>query len=705
MSNAYYKIYREQTLDLVDSMIIHLEWVGHAMNRELTELGLRIPDSKSEWRYYMHLAGDYHHLDQPIKFISLDTGEEVVLSKELLKTHKKTRSVFINDPSYLDVLYNKYPKQTNLIRGILFPIDYSVTTTAKNGKVLFYKKSLVEKQEQDLISELEQWIADFHYQRFMMAYAVSDSHYITAFLATMTAHMVKKIITIRKQKIKTAQAHSFHVRQYLASHQRLDEFVSYLTLEQQLFLYLNILYIERHTGFNETFNTLIDKIMTLRSLPVYDYTMRQEDMDVAAGNYLPNVVFEKSRLNLDTGITSRDLQLWDVNTVIGKELTLAKDNPRFSDDYIADTNESGGCSAVSKLPTKLLEVSAIDPEDIEAIKFTDVLVNEWAHMASIGLYQNRIEAVNPINGEIMRMDTATAFLVMTYGVFYGWDGVKLEPLTMVPAMGVMEKRWISYDEFNNALPISDRGRWDKEIDYFIDSQFEIYNDIATTEEFLETCKRITVLKRRRNNFVYTAQRFGEKAGRTMLYNTAYKDYRCKLAPDHMKTYADLFDSLNLDYEEVSSEEWKELALGIFTSATGYSSDSEIGLKDIQAAMVRLFKRLSSYSIQFVEEIVSTDVTVVPTHTIIPDKTLQSSEDIVTVERRPSTALKLNRFSSMSSDVNRKGIKVLDVELTEDMDVDANFNIVVLDIDIHTRAGTEVIRPNISVGNVTMRSLG
>lgn len=704
MSNAYYKIYREQTLDLVSSMIIHLEWVGHAMNRKLIQLGMTIPDDKRQWRYYMHLAGDYHHLDQPIEFISLDTGEKAILSKELLKTHKKTRSVFINDSSYLDALYDKYPEQTNLINGILRPYDYDVTLNAKNGQVLFYNKSLIEAQEQDLINELEEWIRAQHYQRFMQSFATTQTHYITSFISTLYAHMPKRIMTIRKQKVKSAQTHSFHIRQYLASHQRLDEFVPYLTLEQLLFLYLNILYIERHTGFEQTFRKLIDKILTLRNLPLYDYTLRQEDMDVRNKDYVPNPTFARGRLNMNSGLSSRDLELWDVDSIIRKELTLAHDNQRFVDDYTVETNEKGGYSGTSIVPTKVLEVSAIDPEDVEAIKFTDVLVNEWAHMAALGMYQNRIEVVNPLNGEMIRMDAKTSYLVMIYGIFYGWNGVKLQDITMMPAMGVMEKRWITQDDYYALLPDSDRGMWDTEIDFFIENHFEIYNDILTTEEFLETCKKISMYKRRRNNYVYITHRFGERIGRKLMYNLAYQDHRCVMADANLKTFADLFDSLNVAHEEISAEAWKELTLSIFTAATGYSSDTEIGLKDIQAAMVRLFKRLSSYSIQFVEEIVSSDVTVADCHTVIPNKTLQYSEGEVSAMRRPVTALRLNRKSFMESSVNRRPATVLDYTLHEDRTFSTNFNAKARACDLKVHATVEAIRPNISVGKVTMRSL-
>ena len=118
MANTYYSIYHSNTLRLVKSLIIKLDFVGVAMNRQLTDYNITIPKDRSDWIYYKHLYGEYHQLNIPMTITSLDTSETIIFDKETLNVQKKTRGVYLANTSYVDALKERYPAQ-NVLRAIV----------------------------------------------------------------------------------------------------------------------------------------------------------------------------------------------------------------------------------------------------------------------------------------------------------------------------------------------------------------------------------------------------------------------------------------------------------------------------------------------------------------------------------------------------------------------------------------------------------
>lgn len=599
MNNSF-KIYLDDTIALARSLIIKLDSVADAMNTKANEYGLEVEDDKSTWRYYMHLAGDYHQLDESMSIVSLDTSDVIPFNKETLKLHKKTFAVYKNNIEYIEQLISRYPEQSLLIRSVIDPIDYTVSIPAKGGSILNYDTNMVELQEISLIGELEKEIQKFLYQYDMKSFAETDDLFVSAMTGILATNIVTKIQDIRAKNIKTSQTHSFHMIAYLASNYGIDSFVPFLTLPQILYLYHNIKFIERRSGHKEVFNVLINRLMTWRNLPVYSYDLIQKDMDIEEGNLYPSAIFSKNPVNFNV-LSGRDIDEWSIDTVMQKQAGLATNNHDTMDDYLIETDDLVSTARVSKLPTKLLEVFAVDIEAISPIKLVDVLINEWIHMSATGRYVNVADLINPINGENMRLDTRELFLVFAYGTLRGKFDITPDVIPPFMAYSIQDKTYPDDNELLAAVHNEPLFHWDKEINFFNKTHTDVDDLIVTSYDFFSIVRKLTQHQRARLNYVYNASRYTESQGRRAMYDIIYKDQLCTLNIPTISTFDDFFLALGLDANLMSNEDWLDLSQEALDAATGYTDNNDISIQQIQAAIVKLFKRLSSYTIQFIEE--------------------------------------------------------------------------------------------------------
>lgn len=674
-NNTYYNIYLNNNIELARSMIIKLNIVATAMNKELREYGVEVSEDKSTWRYYKHLAGNYHPFDAKMRIKSLDTGEIIIYNKDNLTHHKKTRSLYKSDQSYTDDLCSLYPSQANLIKGILYPIDIATALNSKDGTILYYDENFVEGHEYNLTYDIESWIRSYLYRASMQSYDESDDLFAASVCGLLYCNLTQAIMDIRSKYVKTAQAHTFHISSYLASYNRLDEFMPYLTYEQKLFLYMNIDYIVRHTGMSETFDILLDKLLTLRNLPVFDYTIRQSKLPIAENNLYPTPVFIKNKLNLDLGLTSRSLDVFDIKTIVHKEAYQATDNLAMLDKYVSEAETSSKRSSISKLPTKILEVSAIDPEDISPSKLIDIIINEWAYHSSNKTYNNTVEIINPLNGDPLKLSVSNAFTLYLYAYAMGFLGMKLDSIPPYLAHDIAKHKWIPESEYLMLAEHSDYGAWDRDINFFIHSNLELSEPIVLTSDFLDRCILINQYRNTRYQWVENKSRFEDRVTNEIFYNYSYKDVWCDINLDVHADYADFFRSIAINHELIDYEMWKDIAMDCLDKATNFTSSNVITLRDIQASMVKLFKRLSSYTIQFLEEIASNDVAVAKSTIIIPGITTIENSSEVSIQNLKIKPLRAGTNITFAVSHINSPVDSLYVDYDNDIHVDADIGII------------------------------
>lgn len=636
--NAYFKIYVESNINLVSSLIYQFKAVADSMNKELVLHGLRVPLDKTQWRYYMHLAGDYHQLDVPMTIVSLDNGERITFSKESLKLHKKTQNVYSNTTRYIDDLIARYPRQSMLIKGIMHPVPYDISLNAEDGTIFYYASKHVESQEHSHITKMEKAIRQY-IRRFMMtSYSETDNLFLAGLIGMLTLYLIKESMDIRSEARRTPEVHSYHIGRYLASHNRLDEFMPYLSQEQRFWLYMNIANVERHTGMQKTFDKLVENLMTVRRLPMYDYTLRQKSIDLESELLAPEPVFVRTALNLNTDVLSRTVDEWDIPTIVRKEVPDAIDNDEYYSHYVDETTRLAQDASISNLPTKIVEASAVDPEDTDPIKSTDVLVAHWFYMAATNKYINTVDIINPVSGDTMKLDMKQAVILFVYAFYKGFHGYTMDKIPVIPAMGVAKLRWISDEEYRYGIPKHKFGLYDEDVDFFQKTYYELEEPILSADAFLEACDKITAKKRLRYMYANAAHRHSRRGVRKVLFNASYANIYCHFDNPLYKTYPELFLYLGIDTTMMYEDTWQDLALSIFDSATLFSTKSKMSVRQVQAAMVSIFKRLSSYSVQFLEEIISSDCSGSHSMCVIPDDTEETTWGDATAHVPPMHAI-------------------------------------------------------------------
>ena len=271
--------YFDQCRRLIQTMVIKSDKVARLINEGIKAKnpGFVIDETNpASWKYYINLSGKYHSLDTPIYVRSFDTQAMIVFDSQTLENHPDTRKAYEFGTRNYYQLIKDYPDMEPVINGALYPVDINKAIEAPDLSILRYDTSLVDTQEISLIDELQEWIRLYFHRWDVVAFESSDEYYPAAQWGVFSLNLFGKLLDIRQRNALTPQAHSFHIRQFLASHYGLDKYMPYLHIEQIMYLYRNIRYIERHIGHHETFLDLVKNLIEYRRLvPLYEVIIKQ----------------------------------------------------------------------------------------------------------------------------------------------------------------------------------------------------------------------------------------------------------------------------------------------------------------------------------------------------------------------------------------------------------------------------------------------
>ncbi|MGL5648896.1 MAG: hypothetical protein ACRDDY_13695 [Clostridium sp.] len=601
--DALYRIYLESNIELSRSVVFYSSLAAELANSQDIQNGIIPSRDKREWKYFKHLNGDYHWTDPDIVITSMDTHTEIPFTKEVLAKHKKTLQTYRDEPIHIRELISKYPSQSMLIRGIINPVPFHISSKAKEGDVLWLDTRYIEPQEHNIRYEISSFISKFIHRNFRVAYTTTNDMFLQVQIASMKMHLVKHIMSYRYSRIKTPETHSYHITNYLASHSRLDRYVPFMTHEQRLFFYININWIERHIGHTETFDWLVEKLLTLRNLPAYRYRLVQVDPDIEKDEYSPTGMFARTAINLNTDGLSYTVDTYPIDSVVRREIPTATDNNKLVAHYIAEAETRMADSQVSTVPTKIVECAVIDPETVAAIKEMDVAINHWIYLPHVGLYSTTAEILNPVDGQTMRLDAREMFLIYWYAMNTVVYNNPMDKILPVGAMNLNRHYQISEGEYKQVLPWRACWYWRDEISFYDRTAVVIEEPISGKDDFSDYVARVTQSMEYRNQWTYGEHYGPNKDMRESLWNMSYANAICDLSREGERTFDEFFARIGLQAKYITPDTWMDLAVTVFEASTSWSNKNTYSLEELQRQMISCFKRLSSYRVQFIDDLI------------------------------------------------------------------------------------------------------
>ncbi len=600
MSQNYYKLYLESVMKLAETLVIKSEYTALRINElMLLSHGKDSFDSHNPrtWKYYLNVSGEYHATDTVIKIISLDTLQEISFTKANLAIHKSTADAYQYGSRYYRELIFRYPEQEELILGILYPVDIEVAISAPDFSVLSYPKYLIEDNELSLVIKINEWLENFDIRWNNKQYTIVDDWYGAATIAVMYAQLVPLILNLRLRACKTSEAHSFHVREYLASHGMLDIYLAKMTKKQALFFYRNICYIERNAGKQDTFHWLVEKIMTDRGLPLSEYTAYQSEEGLAT-NLKPKIYFKKKLINDDRIVNSEPEIEYDTRNVLNKEAKLASGNIDYSNNNLNNIEKLFQSSLSGKLSTKLLESSMIDYTDAVPHTLHQVFLNQWIKFTNTNRFNTTyIRIKSPRTGKELLLNTSDAYIYYLYA-FAKTAGVTL---SYIPPLFSMRTRREPMPDADDLMSVVSPKYIPQAYAHRVIGMMNSIGTIQTIDDFRKTCLDIHRSSMEQMYFIYQQENL---TTRGMTYNMVHRLYEDTwfASPDPITGYEAWMSFRNLEHQELDIHDWQKVYISIYETITGVDMSSTENIVGVQKAMVALLTQLSSYTIQIVSDV-------------------------------------------------------------------------------------------------------
>lgn len=599
--NNKVELYIKDNIKLVNTIAVKSSITASLMNTYITyKYGTSYVNDNdaTTWRYYLNISGQYHFDDEKMYVVSLDTLETILFSKENLELHPLTRENYQFGTRYYYNLLNKYPNQEFLIKGILYPCDINKAIEAEDGEILSYQSDLVEEQEETLIWELSNWCKRHQVRWNVKAFMHSDSLYPAAQLGILYLNMVPRLLNLRLKRCKTREAHSFHIYMYLSSHNKLNDFVKYYTLKQKLWLYRNISYIEHNAGLKSNFNSLVDKMLTDRLIPVSEFSINHTEG--FSGDYYTEYEFNKTDINIDVNIP--DKSSWTLEEIYEKENPLLVENEEYNKYILTTADLQIKNSPSSTIKTKLLESKILNYNNNEVHTLPEVVVNYWPYMAAIGLYNARIEISSPRSSWNLELNVKDAFVYWVYLVCkkVGLDLKRLDRWLAIKVL--IETKPTS----NEVLSVSYPNTWKlKHAQEILDYTPSLLR-CNTLSQFKNLVTRI--FEREKKDWYRTSNEgsLWRHASLRTMYNRTKQDVWVDL-PTKGSDIKDWLKEKGIEDIDYSEAELDYVIDEIFQKSTGYIEDEISDPGSIQTALIETVKRLSSYSIQFLTEINEEDI--------------------------------------------------------------------------------------------------
>lgn len=652
MSQTLHQIYQSKAIVLARTMVVKFHSIAEAINKTLIDQGYTVDENDpSTWKYYLNMFGEYHQADKD-RLRALSGGETEYIQIKIAGENQPlnvdfTKTLLYGDDAdlavaneyrfntqYYKALITKYPEFEDLILGVLNPVPPSISIPANDGEILYcggYLKTmlssgiyhyvrqdygpisenfLIESNEENLISILQEYIYGFLSRWWNANYAVTNDLFQATFMGILYLSIPQILGNLRIGNAKTPNAHSFHIREHLESYGNLGWVTEYLSKGVLLWLYRNMVWLNANHGKTKVFEAIIENVLTAENIPISGYHLRHDVSEMDQDNLRPDVYMEREPLNINTGARrTRD----EVLEMIEAEVQLATENHYDQEGQARNTIEKSSRSMYDHLNTKVLESTVIDMSNHMAVTREDIGLNLWCYTASHGYYKGTVIFTNPLTNERMQLTPLNAYILAFYCFNVGWANFTFKNIprmysrlilrhpTMTPSdkhpvrptldqvnRGVI-KRFITQDQMKDVL-----GNYVPDFTHRSSASFAHEVDRAHTEAM-----------RKYNAYARIEDAQGRGYGEWVAHQCYWYDIECPLTKTET-AYDDWLTIHGIEFDGFSREDYITLGLEIVEAATGVNLTASDELRNLQTAALAVLKHFASYTVQIIQNTVASD---------------------------------------------------------------------------------------------------
>ena len=492
----------------------------------------------------------------------------------------------------------------------------------------------VEPQETEILLQIEDWIKGFLIRWHNTSYTPIDNLYFASMIGILYTMLPATIMNLRLNNCHTPRAHSYHIQEYLESNGQLAKYIPSLPLSQVLWLYRNIGYVGSNIGKQGTFKLLIDNLATPSGVPLSGYTLRHNLTELVQNIQSQNINLKSL---YPSALTQRDVinfeQVGTGSDMLSVLETIQKEEPLFREQFTleeitqmaADVSETIRTGPSDRLPTKLIESKMLDLTDHVPYPFADTLVNYWLFCAANGTYSGTIFVKHPVTGDSIALTPLSAFILAIYCYNKAYDNLALQ---YVPTVGArIIPRWYSAHSSSPfhakpLAPVLPSG-----LNWLANTTF-FNNLIDTSKLSLSTVQSMVNQGPDVNDYSYTSaiafysgaakvqaqlmarymlsagveDSIGRGMAEAALNSFYWFDVQCPLT-SVQTSYDQWLTDANIVFPATTTPaQYKTLADDLVRHATGNTTSLINSTEALQAAVIAIMERFSSYSVQYVYSI-------------------------------------------------------------------------------------------------------
>ena len=213
-----------------------------------------------------------------------------------IRIHSSTSVVYRIPNERYNTLTSKYRASSSIIRSIVYPVtvdisDTSSITTAQlerlrlekilnadNITALAYDASLLELSEQQSLLDCMNETLSMIRRRYAVRELGYENLYAPAHYYIIWQILYLALFVQRISNIKSGDAHTYHIWNYLKSH-GFEDYRDVLSVLQQKFLYKNLPYLLKHKGTEHAFEILNYVFFNTENISLYGKNTMQSTVE------------------------------------------------------------------------------------------------------------------------------------------------------------------------------------------------------------------------------------------------------------------------------------------------------------------------------------------------------------------------------------------------------------------------------------------